>query len=425
MAYLDRIKDCTYTSPAGKTFTLKYAEVSQSGGHKAAIAPLPFRYGAAVQDMGMNARTIPLVCWIDGADYDEEADGFTAALSEKGFGTLQHPVYGTISVICTAFEEKRGFVDDMGRATFTLTFAEAAEPDPAATAESTAQTVTADAEKLQEDIAESAEELSVQAQSAAGNTGRALSTSEAAAEAAKDASGEHGLLAQARQLAAAFRTIKQSFFTIAKRASVIRSNIGCLISNIDMGIQKIAAYPELLVLNMRKLIALPLKVQESVNNKLACFKALMEALRGTFKIRTESSDAAAFNMLSLLYAGAAQNIECGEFASRPEAITARDYLYAMLRLIWDFLKNSAYQPPVTVLNDMQKLYNDVSSYCMSTSLDLPMERTYICREDETPVTLASRLYGSVEAVDRIISVNGLSSDRLYVVPAGERITYYA
>ena len=232
-------------------------------------------------------------------------------------------------------------------------------------------------------------------------------------------------LPSARQLAAAFRIIKQSFFTIAKRASVIRSNIGCLISNIDMGIQKIAAYPELLVLNMRKLIALPLKVQESVNNKLACFKALMEALRGTFKIRTESSDAAAFNMLSLLYAGAAQNIECGEFASRPEAITARDYLYAMLRLIWDFLKNSAYQPPVTVLNDMQKLYNDVSSYCMSTSLDLPMERTYICREDETPVTLASRLYGSVEAVDRIISVNGLSSDRLYVVPAGERITYYA
>lgn len=424
MSYLDRVKECVYTSPSGKSFTLSYEELSQSGGHKAALAPLPFRYGSAVQDLGMSARTIPLVCWIDGADYDEEADGFAAALSETGFGTLQHPVFGTLTVICTAFEEKRGFVENMGRATFTLTFAEAEEPDPLASAESTAQKITADAETLQDDIAAEAAALTEQQASAA--SGAPLSSAASSAEeAAKDASGEHGILAQARQLRAAFRTVKQHFCTIAKRAAVVRSNIASLVANIDMGIQKIAAYPELLVLNMRKLIALPLKVQESINNKLACFKALMEALGNVFQMRTAASDASAFNMLALLYAGAAQNIEGGEFSSRSEAVSARDSLYAMLRHIWDFLASSAYQPPAAVLHDLQKVYNDVSSYCMSSSLDLPMERTYTCKEDETPVTLAHKLYGTVDEVDRIISANDLSGDRLYVVPSGTRIKYYS
>ena len=91
MAYKDRIKEMIYTSSEGNQFTLKYSELSRTGGRKAPITEFPGQDQGAVQDLGATTPTFPINCFIDGENYDQTADAFWLALHESGPGVLSHP----------------------------------------------------------------------------------------------------------------------------------------------------------------------------------------------------------------------------------------------------------------------------------------------------------------------------------------------
>ena len=101
MAWTDLISDAQYTSPSGRVFTFCYGDLKKETDLKTATFTFPEADGALVVPLGVGGRRFPLNCHFYGPDCLGLADGFEAALEERGYGELTHPVYGVRKVIPT------------------------------------------------------------------------------------------------------------------------------------------------------------------------------------------------------------------------------------------------------------------------------------------------------------------------------------
>ena len=98
MSVFDRLRTMRYIAPSGSEFVLEFDELVRTLGKKSIASEYPGRDAGSVQDLGRRTRRYPIVCYISGPDYDEEADRFAAALEESGPGVLEHPRWGTLDV---------------------------------------------------------------------------------------------------------------------------------------------------------------------------------------------------------------------------------------------------------------------------------------------------------------------------------------
>lgn len=63
MAWNSEIKDATYTSPSGKTYTFRYGQLSKETELKTATFTFPEKDGALVVPLGVGGRTFPMSCF--------------------------------------------------------------------------------------------------------------------------------------------------------------------------------------------------------------------------------------------------------------------------------------------------------------------------------------------------------------------------
>lgn len=96
-------------------------------GRRAAKHEFPQKDDAYVEDLGRKGREFSIEAYVLGPDYDRARDSLLGACETQGPGELQHPVFGTKSVVCIScrVSESR---QDGGIAKFSLTFAETIEP---------------------------------------------------------------------------------------------------------------------------------------------------------------------------------------------------------------------------------------------------------------------------------------------------------
>lgn len=102
MAWTDEIVEAAYTSPSGKRIVFNYdAGMERKTALKTAENTFPDVDGAEIQSLGLGGKKFPMTAIFSGADCFKDADEFEAALEERGYGILEHPIYGKHTVVPT------------------------------------------------------------------------------------------------------------------------------------------------------------------------------------------------------------------------------------------------------------------------------------------------------------------------------------
>ena len=99
MTWGDRLKEAAYTPNTGGRIVFLYEDVSDTFEKRTSGFNFPDVDGTYVQDLGNTGRKYPLTVIFTGPNNDLDGDAFLEALRVKGPGSLDHPVYGTVSVI--------------------------------------------------------------------------------------------------------------------------------------------------------------------------------------------------------------------------------------------------------------------------------------------------------------------------------------
>jgi prophage DNA circulation protein len=94
-----RLREAAYTGPKGTRIKFLYEELSREIPLRGTIWEFPGIDDAYVQRRGFSARQYPVRAIFAGKDHDLIATAYEVALCEAGTGKLEHPMYGTISVV--------------------------------------------------------------------------------------------------------------------------------------------------------------------------------------------------------------------------------------------------------------------------------------------------------------------------------------
>lgn len=125
MAWQERLVPSLYTSPSGAQFTLQYEDVKRALKKKTSVFEFVSSDDVYVQDNGVGAKSFPMIALFSGEDHDLQANDFFEGLSERGAGTLQHPIYGLLTVNATDdIEQVDRLKTGANQSAFTITFIE-------------------------------------------------------------------------------------------------------------------------------------------------------------------------------------------------------------------------------------------------------------------------------------------------------------
>lgn len=124
MAWTEDIKQAAYISPSGIRIEFDFEDVSRTTKKKAAVFEYPETPGAFIQDLKQGVRRFPIRAFIHGENYNQEANVLYNALEEPGFGTLEHPLYGTFVVFPITIARSDRLKTGGGQAIFNIEFIE-------------------------------------------------------------------------------------------------------------------------------------------------------------------------------------------------------------------------------------------------------------------------------------------------------------
>ena len=97
---------------------------SWSSGRRHQLHEYPDKDTPYAEDLGKKAENYPVTAFVIGDDYAAKRDALRKACLQKGPGTLVHPDYGSVSVLCDAISVREE-LSSQGMAVFELTFVEA------------------------------------------------------------------------------------------------------------------------------------------------------------------------------------------------------------------------------------------------------------------------------------------------------------
>lgn len=126
MAWTDEISEAVYTAPSGKIIVFGYdSALNRSTPLKTAEHTFPDVDGAEIQSLGLGGKKFPMTAIFSGGECLSLADAFEAALCERGYGTLEHPIYGKHTVVPTGtIERTDDLVSALNESRVKITFSE-------------------------------------------------------------------------------------------------------------------------------------------------------------------------------------------------------------------------------------------------------------------------------------------------------------
>ena len=126
MAWNDEIGEAAYTSPSGKRMTFNYdSGLERKTTLKTAENVFPDVDGAEIQSLGLGGKKFPMTAIFSGADCLKQADDFEALLCERGYGILEHPIYGKYNVVPTGeIGRNDNLVSGLNESSVKVTFSE-------------------------------------------------------------------------------------------------------------------------------------------------------------------------------------------------------------------------------------------------------------------------------------------------------------
>lgn len=126
MAWTNTITEAAYIASNGKRMVFNYdPALKKSTPLKTAEHTFPDVDGAEIQPLGLGGKKFPVSAIFDGPDCMKDADTFEQLLSVRGYGILEHPIYGKHTVVPTGeIGRSDNLVSGLNESVVEVTFAE-------------------------------------------------------------------------------------------------------------------------------------------------------------------------------------------------------------------------------------------------------------------------------------------------------------
>lgn len=410
MAYEDRLRQAAYRSPSGATFTLQFDQVDRSGSKKAAVHEFPQQDVADVQDLGNTAERFPMSVYFTGDEYDQAADSFWAALSERGPGALQHPRYGDIPVLPLSWSQTEKFVDGVGRADFKVDFIRVQTQ--------VVFPVTAVAE----------------AEAVGSATTAALAASSEASAAEFEPANAADKAAVKEQVLDGLQDYKDAFASVMAASEAIQAEANRIIGEITSTIDELLESPTMLFTSLSNLAALPAQVVTNVTAKVGAYASQIGAAVASVPGSYAQAVTAVQSFLGFL-GGSAVASTIGDIRTRGEAIHAAETLDQIAVQVTQAIEAAegavaGYQADQEILASLTDAMSTARASLLERAFSLKAERRLTLATERTPLDLMAELGVELEtgldaALDDFIQINDLQGDEILLIPAGREVVYYA
>jgi prophage DNA circulation protein len=425
-----RLKRGQYKSPSGKV--IKFDCLASE--RKFQLRGTMFEFDGIdegyIQRKGIGSRQYPLTCIFQGETHDLEATAFENALTERGFGTLTHPLYGEFKVI--PFGEigrNNSFVDKVNQSAVEVTFWT-----------STVTPYPTDQINFANEMAASIANFDV--------------------EMAQAYSRNVDLRTMARKAnlkstyKAFLRNVSSGYKSISDEISGARGEIRDVQDTVNRTIDVFIGQPLLLAKQAIALAKAPARALTGIERRLAGYQFMVRDMIASTLALPKQTLGASLNLGSRLIkiandmhtadlfvlsntVGAAQATLEYNFANKREALQSAESIVSMYNdtIAWrddqfEALEAIPLGQSQLDTGEAYAAYQKVVAYAtgrlVEISFSLFPERYVILDRPRALLELCAELYGRVDdsTVDALISTNKLTGDEIMEMPRGRRITYY-
>ena len=451
MAWTDEISEAVYTAPSGKRIVFNYeSSLNRSTPLKTAEHTFPDVDGAEVQSLGLGGKKFPMTAIFFGGDCLTLADEFEAALCERGYGTLEHPIYGKHTVVPTgsidrsddlisALNESRVKITFSETLTGSLPISELATEDALDAAidnyENSASAAFADmiVTKTVDDEIQLQSVMTVQDNSLFKGVAKIC-------EKSGDLKQKQSLMQKLNEFKMNVTNWVKKVDTLAAKAQEIATTViktARLPSEIAVGaMAKIEGYSSVIKDFLNNVKADPVGAN-AIKNQFAATSTMVGAMvaslsYGVAKSAKEGAFVSAASSGSSSRSVNASQVQtnAGKILSRGDVFAIADSLTVQFEVYKNYIdgqiaKNAfvdtgeSYEAVLeTVIKSVQMLHE--------VAFDLPMARTLKLGRDRQLFELLCELYGKegFDRADEFIMDNGLNADEIELIPMGREVRYY-
>lgn len=449
MAWTNEIRDAIYTSPSGRDFTFHYGELKSDTDLKTATFTFPEKDGALVTPLGVGGRRFPMSCSFYGADCFSLADAFEEGLKERGYGELQHPIYGNHKVVPTGtISRSDNLVNGLNVSTVEITFAETIIDE-----------TFPQSKIITEDLIRSKLPLSFSSIAAeAGKDLKFLTTAEKINAQVMQKTIYKKIVDNISGLAKKSKTVWTEFQTVCaeteKKINLFATSSAEAISGC-LNLLKIPS--EIIVKPMIKIEAYGNLVSDiitsfknnpagsnNVRNQFVLTKAALEgigvalssgvAISTTGGSSSSTSEEEEVNSSSSKSSGATfvansvSSENSGAFRSRNEAVNAAAEIAEKYDALCEYIDARTGEDYVVDTgegyNEMRDAVSAALAFIVNESFNLVTRKTIVLNRDRQIMELLSELYGNFDNLDEFIIDNNLTADEIGLLPMGREVSYY-
>lgn len=457
MAWTDEISEAVYTAPSGKRIVFNYeSSLSRSTPLKTAEHTFPDVDGAEIQSLGLGGKKFPMTAIFFGGECLSLADAFEAALCERGYGTLEHPIYGKHTVVPTgsidrsddlvsALNESRVKVTFSETLTESLPLSELAAEDALDAAIDNYENAASTA--FSGMIVTSTVDDEIQLQSVMTTQDNSLFKGiTKLCEKSGDLKQKQTLFQTLNEFKMNVTNWVKKVDTLATKAQEIATVViktARLPSEIAIGaMAKVEGYSSIIkdFLNNAKkdpVGANAIKNQYAATSTMvgAMVAALSYGVAKSAKEGVSASGGSSGSSSSFSSSGGSGNVagvqaNAGKILSRGDVFAIADAVTAQFDVYKNYIdsqvaKNAfvdtgeSYEAVLeTVIKSVEMLHE--------VAFDLPMARTIKLGKDRQLYELLCELYGKqgFDRVDEFIMDNGLNADEIELIPMGREVRYY-
>lgn len=457
MAWTDEISEAVYTAPSGKRIVFGYdSALSRSTPLKTAEHTFPDVDGAEIQSLGLGGKKFPMTAIFSGGECLSLADEFEAALCERGYGTLEHPIYGKHTVVPTGtIERTDDLVSALNESRVKITFSETLTESLPLSKLAAEDALDAAMNKYENAASSSFLNLIVtgtvddelQLQGVMRTQDNSLFKGiTKLCEKCGNIKEKQSLLQMLNEFKLNVTNWVSKVDTLASKAQEIATVViktAKLPSEIAIeGMAKIESYSSVIkdLLNNVKMDpvgANAIKNQYAATSTMVgamvaslSFGVAKSAKEGAFASVVVSESSGASDNYGSSGSGARSQSNAGKILSRGDVFAIADAVAVQFEVYKDYIdgqvaKNAfvdtgeSYEAVLeTVIKSVQMLHE--------VAFDLPMARTIKLGKDRQLYELLCELYGKqgFDRADEFIMDNGLNADEIELIPMGREVRYY-
>lgn len=457
MAWTDEISEAVYTAPSGKRIVFGYeSALSRSTPLKTAEHTFPDVDGAEIQSLGLGGKKFPMTAIFSGGECLSLADEFETALCERGYGTLEHPIYGKHTVVPTGtIERTDDLVSALNESRVKITFSETLTESLPLSKLAAEDALDAAMNKYENAASSSFLDLIVtgtvddelQLQGVMRTQDNSLFKGIAKlCEKCSNITEKQSLLQRLNEFKLNVTNWVSKVDTLASKAQEIATVViktARLPSEIAIGaMAKVEGYSSVIkdFLNNAKkdpVGANAIKNQYAATSTMvgAMVASLSYGVAKSAKEGASESGGSSGSLSSVSSSGGSGNVagvqaNAGKILSRGDVFAIADAVTAQFEIYKNYIdsqvaKNAfvdtgeSYEAVLeTVIKSVQMLHE--------VAFDLPMARTIKLGKDRQLYELLCELYGKqgFDRVDEFIMDNGLNADEIELIPMGREVRYY-